>query len=164
MKDQRFKLELGWTDMAHIVDVDTGQGYTDSLYSTLKSMGKLSLWRKIKEGLFKKEERKCWICGAEKTQLNAHEFWEYYPGGKSLIGIHHICRKCHMLQHSDKFCLLEEEAEAEINHLEFICKDRASEEELNRDIKKMLHERGERRVSKKRLNEWKEYKNYYRRW
>ena len=26
---------------------------------------------------FEKEGRKCWICGAENTRLEVHEFWEY---------------------------------------------------------------------------------------
>ncbi|MCL0052037.1 hypothetical protein M1M92_00875 [Peptococcaceae bacterium] len=48
-----------------------------SLCQIYKERNQQNKWRKIKEKLFEKEGRKCWICGAENVRLEAHEFWEY---------------------------------------------------------------------------------------
>lgn len=124
MKRKQLKLTTGWTDATITTDADTGKTYTDSLYSKLKEIGKLSVWRKIKEDLFKKEGRKCWICGAKNVRLNAHEFWKYTPIGilpgkgiKKLVAIHHLCVKCHSLKHFDRFYLTSEMAENWIDNL-----------------------------------------------
>jgi len=58
-------------------------------------------WKKIKEDLFNKEGRKCWICNSETTPLHAHEFWNYNDKKhiQKLVAIHHLCLKCHMIKH-----------------------------------------------------------------
>ena len=35
-----------------------------------------------------------------------HEFWEYYDGAhvQKLVGIHHLCRLCHMIKHIGFWC------------------------------------------------------------
>ena len=125
MKKAPLKLTIEPTTAVHQYNADIKRGGTNSLYGQLKVMGKLSVWNKIKEKLFEKEGRKCWICGVENTRLNAHEFWKYLPGRqiarnykgepigsyrvKRLGAIHHLCIDCHMVKHAD-FVLLEEES------------------------------------------------------
>jgi hypothetical protein len=160
----RLKLTIGWTDMSVEFYADEGKSYTDSLYSQLKSIGMLSVWRKIKEDLFKKEGRKCWICGAKNTILQAHEFWKYFPirkgwGKKKLIAIHHLCPKCHGIKHFDTIYLSEERANWERNLLK-LCEKRTSES-LKKGIENFLKNnpwRGEKGVvTKWRIREIKEY-------
>ena len=56
---------------------------------------------------FEKEGRKCWICGAENTRLEAHEFWEYDDKNK-LVAIHHLCSMCHKIKHIGFWCYTED--------------------------------------------------------
>ena len=76
-----------------------------SVYQPLKRNNQLSKWRKIEEGLFKKEGRKCWICGSE-GRLEAHEFWEYDDENhiQKLVAIHHLCSMCHKIKHIGFWC------------------------------------------------------------
>ena len=112
MKKKRFKLTAGWTDVKTRIIVDENKIYTDSLFSQLKLLGQPSIWRKIKEEIFEKEGRKCWICGTKNVILQAHEFWKYYLRKriKKLVAIHHLCLKCHGIQHFDRTSLFEEDA------------------------------------------------------
>ena len=77
-----------------------------SLYRYYKDRGQLEKWRKLKEDLFKKEGRKCWICGKEGTRLEAHEFWEYDDVNhvQRLVAIHHLCSLCHKIKHIGFWC------------------------------------------------------------
>jgi len=72
-----------------------------SLYQIYKKTNHLSEWRRIKEELFEKEGRQCWICGKENTRLEAHEFWEYDDENHvmKLVAIHHLCDMCHKIKH-----------------------------------------------------------------
>lgn len=72
-----------------------------SLYEICKRNNRSSIWRKIKKEIFKKEGKKCWICGEEKRRLEAHEFWEYDDKNhiQKLVAIHHLCDMCHRVKH-----------------------------------------------------------------
>ncbi|MEM3390409.1 MAG: hypothetical protein QW491_13545 [Thermoproteota archaeon] len=72
-----------------------------SVYQICKKQGRLAHWKKIKEELFKREGRRCWICGMENTKLEAHEFWEYDDERcvQRLVAIHHLCTLCHKIKH-----------------------------------------------------------------
>ena len=61
----------------------------------------LNEWSKIKNEIFAKEGHHCWICGAQNTRLEAHEWWEYDDVNKiqRLKDIHHICGMCHKVKH-----------------------------------------------------------------
>jgi len=68
-----------------------------SLYRTLKRKD----WLKIKDILFSKEGKKCWICKDKKKTLEAHETWRYdYKKKKQILKeVHHLCHTCHQLKH-----------------------------------------------------------------
>jgi len=80
-----------------------------SLYKLYKKRNQLDKWKKIKEELFKKEGKKCWICGAENVRLEAHEFWEYDDKNhiQKLVAIHHLCSMCHKIKHIGFWCYTE---------------------------------------------------------
>lgn len=80
-----------------------------SIHKIYKSHNKLSKWKKIKEELFEKEGRRCWICGKE-GHLEAHEFWEYDDINhiQKLTAIHHLCDMCHKIKHIGFWCHTED--------------------------------------------------------
>lgn len=77
-----------------------------SIYNFYKKSNKLGKWQKIKNMLFEKEGHRCWICGKEGSQLEAHEFWEYDDKNhiQRLIAIHHLCGMCHKIKHIGFWC------------------------------------------------------------
>jgi len=77
-----------------------------SIYQIYKKNNKLSEWIKIKEELFEKEGKRCWICGKEESHLEAHEFWEYDEKNhvQKLKAIHHLCQMCHKIKHIGFWC------------------------------------------------------------
>ncbi len=70
-------------------------------YKSLNKLTTIPIWKSIKEDIFQKEGKKCWICNSETQLLQAHEFWEYDNKKhiQKLIAIHHLCLKCHMINH-----------------------------------------------------------------
>ncbi|MCX7914374.1 MAG: hypothetical protein N2511_07300 [Thermodesulfovibrionales bacterium] len=72
-----------------------------SVYQILKKNKKEERWKEIKRELFKREGRRCWICGKENLRLEAHEFWEYDDANhiQRLVAIHHLCALCHKIKH-----------------------------------------------------------------
>ncbi|MBN2422391.1 HNH endonuclease [Candidatus Woesearchaeota archaeon] len=72
-----------------------------SLYNIFKNSSQQALWRDIKNMIFKKEGRKCWVCGRTDRRLEAHEFWDYDDKNKiqKLVAIHHLCDLCHKVKH-----------------------------------------------------------------
>lgn len=83
--------------------------WSKSLYQLYKRRNQLDKWREIKRELFEEEGRRFWICGAENTRLEAHQFWEYDDKNKvqRLVGIHHICSMCHKVKHIGFWCYTE---------------------------------------------------------
>ena len=81
-----------------------------SIYRIYEKSAQLDKWKKIKKELFKKEGRKCWICGAENIRLEAHEFWEYDDRNhiQKLVAIHHLCGMCHKVKHMGFWCYTSE--------------------------------------------------------
>ena len=67
--------------------IDEGKSYSDSLYSELKSLGKFSVWKKLKENLFKKEGIRCWICGAENAKFQATGCAGAFVSGSALCNL-----------------------------------------------------------------------------
>jgi len=47
--------------------------WRSSLYQLLPR----DVWHSIKQEIFAKEGRKCYICGTTEGRFSAHEFWEY---------------------------------------------------------------------------------------
>ena len=70
-------------------------------YKTLRKLISQTEWRKLKEKVFEKEGRKCWICGVKNVRLNLHETWEYDDKNfiQKLKEIHHLCDSCHDIKH-----------------------------------------------------------------
>lgn len=100
MARKSLKLTIEPTISVSVFDLDNDRIYSDSLASQLS----LSAWRKIKNELFEREGKVCWICGAKGVSLHAHEFWRYTPKGKyykHLTAIHHLCQDCHSVKHAD---------------------------------------------------------------
>jgi len=81
-----------------------------SLCQIYRRENKLDKWRKIKKELFKKEGKRCWICGKEGTPLEAHEFWQYDDINhvQRLAAVHHLCGMCHKIKHIGYWCYTEE--------------------------------------------------------
>ncbi|MBS7248151.1 MAG: hypothetical protein QXW47_09775 [Candidatus Jordarchaeales archaeon] len=77
-----------------------------SIYNIYRKAGMLDEWRRIKDELFRREGKKCWICGREGERLEAHEFWEYDDERhvQRLVAIHHICDLCHKVKHIGFWC------------------------------------------------------------
>lgn len=75
--------------------------WNQSLYNYFKNNKRIIEWNKIKNDIFLSEGRKCWICGAANSGLEAHEFWEYDEtnGIQKLLAIHHLCSMCHKIKH-----------------------------------------------------------------
>jgi hypothetical protein len=72
-----------------------------NIYNYYKKNNKMEKWHELKEHLFETEGNKCWICGKENKDLEAHEFWEYddYRHIQKLSAIHHLCGLCHKIKH-----------------------------------------------------------------
>jgi len=132
-----------------------------SLYQYYRKSGQLDKWRKIKEELFKREGRKCWICGKEGVRLEAHEFWEYDDVNhvQRLVAIHHLCSLCHKVKHIGFWCYTEEgrmllarEGLTREDLIEHFCKvNNCTREEFEE------HEREAFRIWRERsLHEWKQ--------
>jgi len=77
-----------------------------SIYQYLKKKGKGTEWKRLKDKIFKKEGKKCWICNHGKGNFEAHEFWEYDEKARiqKLISIHHLCFMCHRIIHIGFSC------------------------------------------------------------
>ncbi len=88
------------------IELVPGTAWFQSLYNLYVDSGQSAKWRKIKEELFIKEGRQCFICGEKDTRLEAHEFW-YYDNKNNiqkLMSIHHLCSMCHKIKHFGFWC------------------------------------------------------------
>lgn len=73
-------------------------GFHRSLRSHLEDLGRLEQWKALKQRVFEREGRKCWICG-DTRKLKALAFWEFKDGTQCLVGVHHLCDLCHKVKH-----------------------------------------------------------------
>lgn len=75
-------------------------------FSSLYNLLPKSEWYALKDKLFAKEGRRCFICNSEQGPLSAHEFWEYDDDKhvQKLVGIHHLCNLCHKIKHIGFWC------------------------------------------------------------
>lgn len=76
--------------------------WRSSLYQLLPR----NVWHKIKQEIYTKEGRKCYICGSTEGRFSAHEFWEYDDRDhiQRLVAIHHLCDLCHKIKHIGFWC------------------------------------------------------------
>lgn len=146
-RKKRFKLTIGFTGSYKIYYSEIEKNnvilIVDSLYSLLKHFKKENIWKKFKEDLIKKEGNKCWICGGDDKKLNAHEFWRYYPikngkGKKKLVAIHHICAKCHAIQHFDNHFVSPERLKIEIKYISEIWHDPSKQDEVKTRLERII--------------------------
>ncbi|MFA5797560.1 MAG: HNH endonuclease [Candidatus Woesearchaeota archaeon] len=72
-----------------------------SVYQYYKKQQTPQKWQEIKNELFVREGRTCWICGEEHSRLEAHEFWSYDDTNhiQKLEAIHHLCGFYHKIKH-----------------------------------------------------------------
>ena len=77
-----------------------------SIYQFFRRNNRLAEWYKIKNELFGREGRQCYICGSKKGPFQAHEFWEYDDENhiQRLMAIHHLCDLCHKIKHIGFWC------------------------------------------------------------
>jgi hypothetical protein len=63
-------------------------------------------WRRLKEEVYAKEGRKCYICGSKEQPFSLHEFWEYNDEKhiQRLSAVHHLCNLCHKIKHIGFWC------------------------------------------------------------
>jgi len=75
-------------------------------FSSLYRLMSKSNWRALKEEIYEKEGKRCYICGSTRPPFELHEFWEYDDEARvqKLVGIHHLCRLCHMVKHIGFWC------------------------------------------------------------
>ncbi|MCJ7631927.1 HNH endonuclease, partial [Candidatus Bathyarchaeota archaeon] len=65
-----------------------------------------SKWAQLKDEVFTKEGKQCYICGSDKGPLSLHEFWEYddKTSIQKLSSFHHLCNLCHKVKHIGLWC------------------------------------------------------------
>lgn len=75
-------------------------------YSSLYRLLPNNMWRKLRKEIGEKEGWKCWICGSTTSPLELHEFWKYDEKKRvqKLVGMHLLCRLCHMIKHIGFWC------------------------------------------------------------
>jgi len=75
-------------------------------FSSLYRLMPKEKWNALKREIYEKEGRKCYICGSTRPPFELHEFWEYDDEAhvQKLVGIHHLCRLCHMIKHIGFWC------------------------------------------------------------
>ena len=63
-------------------------------------------WRRLKDKVYAKEGRECYICGSKQGPLSLHEFWEYDDDKhvQRLSAVHHLCSLCHKIKHIGFWC------------------------------------------------------------
>lgn len=76
--------------------------WRSSLYQLLPR----NVWHSVKQEIYAKEGRKCYICGTTEGRFSAHEFWEYDDKKhiQRLAAIHHLCNLCHKIKHIGFWC------------------------------------------------------------
>ena len=113
------------------IELVPARAWFSSLYQLYKRSNQLNRWRRIKKELFRREGRRCWICGKEDVRLEAHEFWEYDDENHvmRLRAIHHLCHLCHKVKHIGFWCytldgrrLLEREGLTKEDLIKHFCK------------------------------------------
>ena len=97
------------TEFKLAIELVPSTAWFDSLYRYYQEQGKPALWKEIKDEVFLKEGRRCWICGDSSARLEAHEFWEYDDKNhvQTLQAIHHLCGLCHKIKHIGFWCYTE---------------------------------------------------------
>jgi len=100
---------LDYNNLKLTIDLVPATVWFSSVYQIYKKSGKTDEWYRIKNELYRKEGRKCWICGAT-GRLEAHEFWQYDDKNhiQKLVAIHHICGLCHKVKHIGFWCYTDE--------------------------------------------------------
>ena len=75
-------------------------------YSSLYRLLPRNEWHRLKDKVYAKEERKCYICGSEQKPFSLHEFWEYDDDRhvQRLSQVHHLCNLCHKIKHIGFWC------------------------------------------------------------
>jgi len=75
-------------------------------YSSLYQLLPRNVWHRIKQEIYSKEGRKCYICGSREGRFSAHEFWEYDDKDhiQRLVAVHHLCNLCHKIKHIGFWC------------------------------------------------------------
>jgi hypothetical protein len=88
------------------IDLIPSTVWFSSIRNILYERGQRAKWQHVKDEIFQKEGRQCWICGTQDGVLEAHEFWEYDDKQhiQKLISIHHLCAICHMVKHIGFSC------------------------------------------------------------
>ncbi|MBO3809708.1 MAG: hypothetical protein FGF50_08970 [Candidatus Brockarchaeota archaeon] len=78
-------------------------------FSSLYNLMPEDKWRELKKQIYE-EEGECYICGSTESPFELHEFWEYDDKNhvQKLIGVHHLCRLCHMIKHIGFWCHTED--------------------------------------------------------
>lgn len=75
-------------------------------FSSLYNLMPEDKWRELKKQIYEKEGIECYICGSTNPPFELHEFWEYDDKNhvQKLVGVHHLCRLCHMIKHIGFWC------------------------------------------------------------
>jgi len=79
-------------------------------FSSLYNLMPKDKWEELKRRVYEEEGRKCYICGSTEPPFELHEFWEYDDKKhvQKLVGVHHLCRLCHMVKHIGFWCHTED--------------------------------------------------------
>ena len=70
-------------------------------FSSLYRLLSREVWDNLREGIIRKNGRKCQICGETKGTMNLHEIWNYDDLNhvQKLDGFILLCRMCHHVKH-----------------------------------------------------------------
>ncbi|MGB9760043.1 MAG: HNH endonuclease [Thermoproteota archaeon] len=78
-------------------------------FSSLYRLTTKEKWEALKNQVYQEEGRKCYICGSERGPFELHEFWEYdEKEHQKLVGVHNLCKLCHMVKHIGYWCYTHE--------------------------------------------------------
>lgn len=85
-----------------VIELVPSSVWRSSLYNVLPRY----VWHRIKQEIYEKEGRKCYICGSTEGRFSAHEFWEYIDEKhiQRLVAVHHLCSLCHKIKHIGFWC------------------------------------------------------------
>jgi len=74
--------------------------------SSLYNLVPKNEWYKLKNRVYAKEGRECYICGSKQGTFSLHEFWEYDDEKhiQKLSAVHHLCNLCHKIKHIGFWC------------------------------------------------------------
>jgi len=107
-------------------------------FSSLYRLLPREVWDNLREGIIRRNGRKCQICGETKGTMNLHEKWNYDDLNhvQKLDGFILLCRMCHHVKHIGLAGILANEGKLDYNEvIRHFCKvNNCSEKEFTEHV------------------------------